>query len=307
MSWSYFRWTSRAVQSPASHHSFYGQMDVLLFRWDYMANHGCLHFKCILLPDSRNTSQPARTLIPNSRFLELETDWPNVGRLPKSYVREDRVVQHQTGTRAKAPVFALGISCCSSSLSSLSSSVSITNIFRAITPQGTEGGKKLLKRFRAEERAGMGGAMMCWVSHTQLVTAEHLVPGGNGMKMRLEQVIWRPCQASGHLLEGCVCIGLSGYFFLQGFGHWRILSRNTQIMHPRKLTSAEVWRVDWLTEIKSRGRDVIWEACISRAVEGRDRFKKYEGSARRRRVDRMAMKWGRRNQLIQISAWETER
>lgn len=193
-------------------------------------------------------------------------------------------------------------------LSSLSSSVSITNIFRAITPQGTEGEKKLLKRFWAEERAGMGGAMMCWVSHMQLATAEHLVPGGNGMKMRLEQVIWRLCQASGLHLESCVCIGLSGYFSLRGFGHWRVLSRNTQIIiHPRKRTSAEVWRVDWLAEIKSRGRDVIWEACTSRAVEGRDRFKKYEGSARRRCVDRMAMKWGRRNHLIQISTWETKR
>lgn len=69
-----------------------------------MDNHGCLHFRFMLLLNSRNTNQLARTLIPNSNFLEIESDWPSLVRWPKSYGQEDRVVQHQKGTRAKAPV-----------------------------------------------------------------------------------------------------------------------------------------------------------------------------------------------------------
>lgn len=56
-----------------AHHCFYLQTNFLFFSEKYVANHGCLHFRFILSPNSRNTSQLARTLIPNSKILYVLT------------------------------------------------------------------------------------------------------------------------------------------------------------------------------------------------------------------------------------------
>lgn len=63
--------------------------------------------------------QPAtRKLIPSSRFLEIESGWPSVVRLPASYVQEDKVVQHQKSAEemSRSPssfpsIFSVSMTC----------------------------------------------------------------------------------------------------------------------------------------------------------------------------------------------------
>lgn len=133
-----------------------------------MANHGCLHFRVILLPNSRSTNQLASTLIPNSKFLEIESDWPSILRWPKSYNQGDRVVQHQKGTRTKAPGLPkafLVIPACLPTFFSLW----VLQTFLEQLLHKVQKGRKTLKLFQAEETAEHEAAQCAeWTSQVDI-------------------------------------------------------------------------------------------------------------------------------------------
>lgn len=111
--------------------------------------------------------------------------------MTKEHGQEDRVVQYQKGTRAKAPVLPnifLTITCLSFSVS-----ITILTFLDQLLPKVQKGGKG------TEDVSGRGNGRNEKLHNVlnemhPLIVVRHQVRSGNGMEMKLEeQVTWRLC------------------------------------------------------------------------------------------------------------------